>query len=39
MQDVTNEVAESLGIKPAHGALVVGVDEKGPAKPASRPAM
>ena len=34
MQDVTDEVAERLGIKPARGALVVGVDEKGPAKPA-----
>src|SRR5262245_26719792 len=34
MQDVSNEVAESLGMKPARGALVVGVDEKGPAKSA-----
>jgi len=34
MQDVTDEVAERLGMKPARGALVVGVDEKGPAKPA-----
>jgi len=34
MQDVTDEVAETLGMKPARGALVVGVDEKGPAKPA-----
>jgi serine protease Do len=34
MQDVTDEVAERLGMKPARGALIVGVDEKGPAKPA-----
>ncbi len=34
MQDVTDEVAERLGMKPTRGALVVGVDEKGPAKPA-----
>ena len=34
MQDVTDEAAERLGMKPARGALVVGVDEKGPAKPA-----
>ena len=34
MQDVTDEVAERLGMKPARGALVVGVDEKGPARPA-----
>jgi serine protease Do len=34
MQDVTDEVAERLGMKPARGALVVGVDENGPAKPA-----
>src|SRR5215510_480389 len=33
MQDVTDEVAERLGMKPARGALVVGVDENGPAKP------
>ncbi|MEA2937746.1 MAG: serine protease Do, partial [Alphaproteobacteria bacterium] len=34
IQLVTDEIAESLGIKPARGALVAGVDEKGPAKPA-----
>jgi len=34
IQQVTDEIAESLGIRPAHGALVAGVDEKGPAKPA-----
>ena len=34
IQQVTDEIAESLGIKPARGALVAGVDEKGPAKPA-----
>ncbi len=33
IQQVTDEIAESLGIKPARGALVAGVDEKGPAKP------
>jgi serine protease Do len=34
IQVVTDEIAESLGIKPARGALVAGVDERGPAKPA-----
>src|SRR6266581_6704481 len=34
IQQLTDEVAESLGIKPARGALVAGVDDKGPAKPA-----
>src|SRR5215472_875373 len=34
IQLVTDEIAESLNIKPPHGALVAGVDEKGPAKPA-----
>src|SRR5262245_53112822 len=34
IQQVTDEIAESLGIKPARGALVAGVDEKGPARPA-----
>src|SRR2546421_3443240 len=34
IQQVTDEIAESLGIKPARGALVAGVDEKGPAKTA-----
>jgi serine protease Do len=34
IQQVTDEIAESLSIKPARGALVAGVDDKGPAKPA-----
>src|SRR5882762_8637860 len=34
IQQVTDELAESLGIKPARGALVAGIDDKGPAKPA-----
>src|SRR5437762_8704351 len=34
IQQVTDELAESLNIKPARGALVAGIDEKGPAKPA-----
>src|ERR1700720_767987 len=34
IQQVTDDTADSLNIKPAHGALVAGVDEKGPAKPA-----
>ena len=34
IQLVTDEIAESLNIKPPHGALVAGVDEKGPARPA-----
>ena len=39
IQQVTDEIAESLNIKPARGALVAGVDDKGPAKPpASSPA-
>ena len=33
IQQVTDDIGESLGIKPAHGALVAGVDDKGPAKP------
>src|SRR6201997_2716950 len=33
IQQVTDDIAESLNIKPAHGALVAGVDDKGPAKP------
>jgi serine protease Do len=33
IQPVTEEIAESLSIKPARGALVAGVDDKGPAKP------
>lgn len=34
IQSVTEEIAESLSIKPARGALVAGIDDKGPAKPA-----
>ncbi len=34
IQTVTDEVADSLNIKPPRGALVAGVDDKGPAKPA-----
>ena len=34
IQQVTDDIAESLDIKPARGALVAGVDDKGPAKPA-----
>src|SRR5580704_16377352 len=34
IQPVTDEIAESLNIKPARGALIAGVDDKGPAKPA-----
>ncbi|MDX2238753.1 MAG: PDZ domain-containing protein, partial [Hyphomonadaceae bacterium] len=34
IQQVTDEVAESLNVKPARGALIVSVDEGGPAKPA-----
>src|SRR5438034_4587077 len=34
IQQVTDEIGESLNIKPARGALVAGVDDKGPAKPA-----
>ncbi len=33
IQQVTDDIAESLGIKPPRGALVAGVDDKGPAKP------
>jgi serine protease Do len=33
IQQVTDEIAESLSIKPARGALIAGVDDKGPAKP------
>jgi serine protease Do len=33
IQQVTDDIAESLSIKPPHGALVAGVDDKGPAKP------
>jgi serine protease Do len=34
IQQVTDEIADSLSIKPAHGALIAGVDDRGPAKPA-----
>src|SRR6202047_3646809 len=34
IQEVTDEIAESLGMKQARGALVAGIDDKGPAKPA-----
>jgi len=34
IQQVTDDIAESLGIKPVRGALVAGIDDKGPAKPA-----
>jgi len=34
IQQVTDEIADSLGIKPARGALVAGIDDSGPAKPA-----
>ncbi len=33
IQQVTDQVADGLGIKPARGALVAGIDDKGPAKP------
>jgi serine protease Do len=33
IQQVTDDIAESLNIKPPHGALVAGVDDRGPAKP------
>ena len=31
---MTDDIADSLGIKPPRGALVAGIDDKGPAKPA-----
>jgi serine protease Do len=34
IQQVTDDIAESLSIAPPRGALVAGVDDKGPAKPA-----
>src|SRR5437868_4112676 len=34
IQQVTDEIAESLNVRPARGALVAGIDDKGPAKPA-----
>jgi serine protease Do len=33
IQQVTDDIAESLNVKPPRGALVAGVDDKGPAKP------
>ncbi len=33
IQEVTPDIAESLSIKPPRGALVAGVDDRGPAKP------
>ena len=33
IQQMTDDLAESLGVKPARGALIAGVDDKGPAKP------
>jgi serine protease Do len=33
IQQVTDDIADSLSIQPARGALVAGVDDKGPAKP------
>jgi serine protease Do len=34
IQQVTDDIAESLGLKQSRGALIAGVDDKGPAKPA-----
>ena len=34
IQRVTDEIAESLNIKPVRGALIAGVEDRGPAKPA-----
>jgi serine protease Do len=34
IQQVTDDIAESLGLKGARGALIAGIDDKGPAKPA-----
>ena len=33
IQQVTDDIAESLSIKPARGALIAGIDDRGPAKP------
>jgi serine protease Do len=33
IQQITDDIAESLSIKPPRGALVAGIDEHGPAKP------
>src|SRR6266446_3820524 len=35
IQQVTDEIAESLNIKPARGALIAGVEDKGPAMSSS----
>lgn len=37
IQQVTDEIAESLNIKPARGALIAGVEDKGPAKGSIEP--
>lgn len=34
IQQVDDQIADSLNIKPARGALIAGIDDKGPAKPA-----
>jgi serine protease Do len=34
IQPVTDEIGEALGIKPARGTLIAGIDDKGPAKAA-----
>ncbi|MEZ5788774.1 MAG: Do family serine endopeptidase [Xanthobacteraceae bacterium] len=34
IQQMTDEIAETMNVKPPRGALVAGVDDKGPAKPA-----
>jgi serine protease Do len=34
IQEVTDDIAETLGLKPARGALIAGIDDRGPAKPA-----
>ena len=34
IQQVTDDIAESLGLKQTRGALIAGIDDKGPAKPA-----
>lgn len=34
IQEVTDDIAESLGLKQARGALIAGIDDRGPAKPA-----
>jgi serine protease Do len=34
IQEVTDDIAETLGLKPTRGALIAGIDDRGPAKPA-----